>query len=182
MLVLVDLSSVGAGTTVQGISDSGASPTDVVYQADGVASGSQTFWMMVPNNHYYKVTCSGASVAHWNEYTLPFNATKSIDYSVAPAQRKLQVNASAVVDGVNINGSVKDLFVSVCDQPSQTGSLIVDSGFSISMGLPFDETTMSNNGTNHSACAIFVMLGEFYSARQDAGTPTLNHWWEYLLS
>ncbi len=184
MLVLVDLSSVGSGTLVQGISDSGASPSDVVYQASGVNTGSHTFWMMVPNNHYYEVTCSGASVQKWNEYTLPFGAVKSADLaatSVTAAQRQLNINASWSANAVVTNNQSKDLFISVGTNPTQTGSFILDASVVISF-LPFDQTTMSNNSTNKRNCAIFVQPGAFYGAREDGGSPTLAHWWEYLLS
>lgn len=182
MLVLVDLSGVGTGTTIQGISDSNAAPTDVVWQSDGVSAGNATIWMMVPNNHYYKVTCSGAAVGHWNEYSLPFNAAKSVDYSIAPLIRKLIVSASATSTGEQIASLGKDLFFSVSVQPSQTGSLLMSSSYCSPPGLtPYDITTMSNTNTQRSACGLFVSLGEFYTARQDAGSPTLNHWWEYQL-
>jgi parallel beta-helix repeat protein len=182
MMVVVDLASVSGGTTIQGISDAGASPTAVVWQSDGVVTGKQTIIMMVPNGHYYEVTCSGASVTHWNEYSLPFNAVKSIDYSVPPVLRKYIVGA-LTPSGVQANtGTGKDMFLAVSVQPSQTGSLIIDSSFCTPPGTtPYDNSTMSNNNSQRSAGAIFVSLGEFYSARQDAGSPTLDHWWEYTL-
>lgn len=182
VMAVIDLSSVGGGTTIQGISDSGSSPSDVVWQSDGVVSGKQTICLMIPNNHYYKVTCSGASVAHWNEYSLPFNAVKSIDYAIAPSARHYIVG-SLTTSGVQANaGTGKDMFFVISTQPSQTGSLIVNASFCNPPGLtPYDNTTMSNNNSQHSAAALFVSLGEFYSARQDAGSPTLDHWWEYTL-
>lgn len=182
MMAVIDLSSVGGGTTIQGISDSGSSPTDVVWQSDGVVSGRQTICLMIPNNHYYKVTCSGAAVAHWNEYSLPFDASKSIDFSVAPVGRHYIVG-SITTSGVHANtGTGKDMFLAVSVQPSQTGSLILNTSFCSPPGLtPYDNTTMSNNNSQRSAGAAFVSLGEFYTARQDAGSPTLNHWWEYTL-
>jgi hypothetical protein len=184
MLVLVDLSSVGGGTTIQGISDAGASPTNVVWQSDGVSTGSQTIWMMIPNNHYYEVTCSGASVGHWNEYSLPFNASKSIDYSIAPVLRSLQAIAGSApsTTGVQIASVGKDMFVSVSSLPSTTGNLIINSSYCSPPGTtPYDTTTMSNTNSQRSAGALFVSLGEFYTARQNSGSPTLAHWWEYTL-
>ena len=179
MLVLVDLSGVGASTTVQGISDSGASPTAVVWQSAGVVTGAQSLWIMIPNNHYYKVICSGAAVAHWNEYSLPFNATKSIDYATLSLPLRFLQEPSPSFQQLNIYDT--DLFWSVSGTPSQQGNFAMSSGNVIPWGkTPYDNTTMSSGG--FSASAIFVSLGEVYVAYQNTGSPTLDHWWEYSLN
>lgn len=182
MLVLADLSSVGGGTTIQAISDSNASPSDVVWQSDGVSSGSQTIFFMVPNNHYYKVTCSGASVAHWNEYSLPFSAVRSTDYSASGSPRKLITNSAKDANGVQVNLS-KDIFYTVSVTPTQTGSLLLSSAYTMPPGFaPYDILTMSNNNSQRDAGSLIAQPGEFYIARQDSNTnPVLNHWWEYTL-
>ena len=180
--VLVDLSGVGSGTTIQVLSDSGASPTAVVWQSDGTSAGNQTVWFMVPNGHYYEVTCSGAAVAHWNEYTLPFGAVKSVDFAVAPVLRVMQVSAGSTNVGVTSNtGTLKDMFVAASVTPSQTGSLIMDAAFTNPPSTPYDVFTQSTTNTQHRSAGMFVQLGENYTVRVDAGTPTLAHWWEYTL-
>jgi hypothetical protein len=181
-LVVADLSGVGAGTVIQVLSDTSATPTTVVWQSAGVVTGKQTIFFMVPNNHYYEVTASGAAVAHWNEYTLPFNAVKTGDYATAPVIRKL-ITGTLQTTGIQANtGTGRDMFLTVSVTPSTTGSLIASASFCDPPGLtPYDNTTMSNNNSQQSAASLFVQIGEFYSVRQDSGSPALNHWWEYAL-
>ena len=182
-MVVADLSGVGGGTLISVTSDSGASPSAVVWETHGVAAGNQTLWFLVPNNHYYKVVCAGAAVAHWNEYTFSNSIAKSIDYAIAPAIRKLIASASPTATPCFLNVTGKDMFVSVSDTPSTTGTMLLHAANCVNpeSGTPFTIMAMSNNNSQKNAGLVLVQMGEAYQARQDGGSPTLNHWWEYTL-
>ena len=189
MLVSATLSGLSNGTQAFGYSDSTATPTDVVWE--NTANQNSAFnmvWMLVPNNHYYEVVCSGAAVSHWYEYVLPFNAVKSTDQFLSPPQRAwVTVGSLDTVPSLvapcwtNIQG--KDLWVFWGGQMTTTGSMIVSVAPS---PTPHSYQgacqSMSNNGGYLASLSGLVQIGESYCAGQDDGTPTVDiHWWEYQL-
>jgi hypothetical protein len=163
-LVLVDLASVGSGTTIQVLSDATVTPSAVVWQSQGVVTGKQTIWFMVPNSFYYEITCSGASVGHWNEYALPFNATPTGpgDYALSsPVQRVIvtTTNPTAGIVGVNINtGTNTDMWLAVSAVPSTTGSLHCGGGYTMppcfSPPNAYNPSVFSNSGDY--ACGVLI--------------------------
>lgn len=189
LLVIANLSGVSSGTTVSGISDSSATPSTVVWQMQANTTGNQTVWMLIPNGHYYEITCSGAAVANWNEYVFPFSAVKSTDYAVitsGQSQRKQAVgggtdNAGNNVNPIYLNDSGYDLWVSICDTQTQTGSLLLAANNDTAPSFPSYLTVISNLNTNQNAGFLPVNFGESYQVSRDTGSPTLNHWWEYML-
>lgn len=192
MFVVADISGLASTVVLSAISDSGSSPTTTVavYTAN-IASAHNTIFFCVPNNHYYKVTTSsGGAVAHWNEYTMPFNATKSIDLTTgsrglgnATAFDNPTVNTYIGPDFFNNQG--KDLFLSICTHFATSGTVSLHIG---SSAVPFNSTAKQaviSNISGDSAPAVgFVQPNEFYVVGLDNASvvPTLDHWWEYKLA
>jgi len=189
MLVSATLSGLSNGTPAYGYSDSTATPTAVVWE--DTANQNSAFnmvWLLVPNNHYYEIVCSGAAVAHWYEYVMPFGATKSTDLFLSPAQRawvtvgNLDTTPNLVAPcWTNLYG--KDIWVFWGGTMTATGTMIASAAPSptphSSQGA---NQAMSNNGGNFSGLSGIVQIGESYCVGQDDGTPTVAiHWWEYQL-
>ena len=195
-LVVAVLSGVGNNTVVQGISDASASPTTVVWNATGLAASSfYTVYMMIPNNHYYEVVCSGAAVAYWNEYTLSFNATKSLNLvAAASLQRGMCLGGNNLSTGqpfpIYFNSQLYDVFVSVSLTQSTWYSFLTAAG---PAAIPMDRSTyvgtpgcigMNVAGNNGNPVAGFLLAqpGDFYCVGTNGSfSDTQNHWWEYLL-
>jgi hypothetical protein len=192
-MVIVNISGLATSTLVSAVSDSSATPTAVVYSWETNASTAQaTVFFIVPNGHYYKVTTgSGGTIAHWNEYTLPFNATKSNDLSLTNPQRGLA--QSSVLDSRTINTFISpswfnnqgaDVFVSICQHCSVNCTI---GGYVFPNSCPLflaagQWACAQTGGLTANPFAGLVQPGEFYLIGLDnSTTASLDHWWEYQL-
>lgn len=179
MLVVADISGIGGNVPLTGLSDSSSSPTAVVWLSEEGGSSHQTLWMMIPSNDYYEVTCSGGAVAHWNEYSLPFSATKSTDYASSPvAYRSLALGIYPQFSAYP-NNSGADIFTVACITLSAAGNLWGCSGG----GVPPTLISCMSSSSGSEVCAVplLTLIGEFYGLLYNVGTPTLTHWWDCAL-
>jgi hypothetical protein len=177
MLVCVDVSGVGASVAVTGLSDATSTPSTVVWLSSETGASHRTIWLMVPNNHYYKVTCSGGTVAHWNEYSLPFPAAKSTDYASTPVGFRTLAYGVYPATSSYLNPG-KDIFSLVSVTLSSTGNFYGSSGG----GIP--PTYIPVTSTQAGAIAAvpnLTCVGEYYGVFFNTGAPTLQHWWDYVL-
>jgi hypothetical protein len=169
MLVVVDVSGIGGtSTTITGFSDSSATPSSVVWLTNGfAASTKQTVVMLVPNNHYYEIVCSGGAVAHWNEYSLPFPATKSSDFAVGQANTKLRIS------GGQYTNFGKDRWI--VTSAIAAGGVFCETGPAGS-GNPEIWAASITASVSGVALGVCIPLETF-----EMSAPSYTHWWEYNL-
>ena len=188
MLVVASITMNTQAVVVTGYSDSTTTPTAVTYAVGaGYSSGQTVVYMMVPNNHYYRIQCASGSnsISNWTEYTLPFNATKSAPLANAPAQRA-QALGSGVDTPTTFTGPVyytlKDLFVIACDTAGSTSTTIGEANNCFMPIQSPNATVMAlSNVSSNWGSFILAMAGEFYwMAHDTTSSHALTVWWEYL--
>lgn len=197
--VLVQVASVNGSSAVQGLSDVNNPPTSVVDDAthtSGVAE-TTTVLMVVPPNHFYKVTAASGSLAFWFEYDWGVTVTKSIDLGIAASFQNATDarRAAAISQSENISTSVATIL------DSQT--YLNDSGNAMWVQVMTTNTTAASYSQLSSGSGIPatfsiahaqaasvmrnlygpVMNLKHYSVFDTtSGNLSVNHWWEYFFS
>ena len=166
MLVVVDLADSVPNELVSCICDSSPAPattvSDYMVEAGG-GSARDIVVMMVPHNYYYKITGASASVLHWNEYSLPFNAIQSAELA----------GAGRAFDVVYTNGS-KNLWFIASGRTSSLGQI----SSAVSAGQ--NQIMISTWANDDVAAWGIAQPVELYY--ETAGfSSTLSHWFEYQL-
>ena len=178
MLICAVISGIGGSVALTGISDSSSSPTTVVWLSSESGSNEQTVWMMIPNNHYYEITCSGGAVAHWNEYSLPFNATKSSsDLASIPQNRFFGTTADLMQSWLATSGG--DIWTCASLALTANGNGWLGAQASIP---PYPLTSKSTQGGHTIALPALSRVEEWYGIMYNTGSPTVTHWWDYALA
>jgi hypothetical protein len=168
-LIVANIGSSTSGT-IGLICDASPTPTTII--GDSVMSNGSTYQfpmvMMVPQGYYYQVTGS-ATVSNWNEYTLPFGATQSIDLV---GSRSYDTPYSA---------GVKDMWITASGNVTGAGQV---SSSGAGQPDPVGQTAWSTwLGLDAMSWAL-VQPNDVYvqTAVQTAGVDgTLTHWFEYVL-
>jgi hypothetical protein len=75
ILLIPQFSTVNSN--IQVLHDSSSPPTSIVWDQSTLISNPYSPYVLIPNGHYYKVTGTSATINHWREYQLPFQATRS---------------------------------------------------------------------------------------------------------
>ncbi len=147
-------------------------------------------WMIVPGGHYYELSGGAAvTVSHWNEYTLPFKATRSSNY--AGTLQRAWGTSTTTVGGLttaicpmyqNTNGA--DLFVTVSfGQTSGGGTQI--SGYAgpatLALSTCLQMLTATANTSYIAQVGMIALPTEFYGVYVPTGGQVEEHWWEYTL-
>jgi hypothetical protein len=166
------VANIGASsnTTISLICDSSPSPTTIV--GDSVMSNGSAYQfpmvMMVPQGYYYQIT-GAASVSNWNEYTLPFGATQSLDLGPAGANTR-------TLSTLYTNGA-KDMWITASGQTSNLGQTTVSAAGNPS---PIAQTSWSTWPFADAMSWAIAQPNDIYV--QTVGSPqTLTHWFEYVL-
>ena len=191
-----------AQTGMTAVSDASATPSAVVSAGmnSNVTNGTATVSFLVPNGHYYEVTpSSGGTLSHWNEYTMPFNVTKSAN--LASTTYALPVNGRLLGTsdfGSNSAGPLvtfpsplysnstgSDVYVQVViDTATINTTIIAGAGNAAVSNSIFMQATEYTN-TNNLPFTAYALTQPFdyYWAWQSAGSTalTLANWWEYQI-
>lgn len=164
----------GATNTFVGTSDSGSSPSTVVWSQSCTTTGRNYVWMIVPNNHYYKVTSGGSpTLIAWREYTVDKPVTKSGDLlAEVPAKRS---NSNSAIGYKNISGLVKFIVVVLSNNSVSTARIKVQADCCPAI---IEHAVDSSNVPLRSSFGI-TLPNDFYTVYHDAGTLTNVGWFEY---
>jgi len=168
-IAVVDIADSNPNELVSCVCDSSPAPTttvsDYMVEAGGGNPPRNIAVLMIPNGYYYKITGASASVLHWNEYTMPFNATQSSDLA----------GASRLYDTLYTNG-VNNMFIVASGRTSQTGQV------SAANAAGFSNTLISTWPNDDAALWAIAQPGDSYNQTAGGSSSTLAHWFEYQLT
>lgn len=192
--VIADIAQSSSGATLTVTMDSAASPLTVVIDWIALsATGKTTVMFPVPNNYYYKITATaGGSVAHWNEYTMPFQATQSLELSVATSTNPIWYTTRASsISYVNMS---KDVYVSCSGQTNSAGQVsaayTMGTGYAVANSLALSSPSFpnmscslysTNSGQDGFVTALAQPMDPYWLTTGGTGTLTVSHYFEWLL-
>jgi hypothetical protein len=199
LFVFAQITGMSGNGTITGTSDYSPSPSEVIDTTTytGSSTGPATSMFIVPPYHYYKVTASSGSIAHWHEYTWNIPCTKSQNLFLTTGQgqtRSQYANTMQVMSAGNtvssqvlqqyINDPFRVRWVSI--NTTQGNNPTVSEIWADSSMPPFRMLTrcVSSGGSTGRFVRGPIMPGYVY-AQNDPGASqiaiTANYWWEYQL-
>ena len=173
MMVLAEANCAGADQ-LNGVCDSGSSPTQTVWTQYNYQAGRGFIIMMVPNNCYYKITSSAApSIISWIEYQL--NVPVAVTNYTGTLLRSLGVAQSYK------NGSGKDMWISVGLSSTGGSGICRIQSDAIPPIWAQGVYSNTNNPSNRMAWGL-AQFTDYYNCYNDTGTPVVQTWMEYVLN
>lgn len=174
--------NIGTGGTTSVLSDNANPPTQAIWTQGTIGgTASQTFVPILPGD-YYKVTNATGTIVSWREYqwtgvtvtrTTDLVAVKSIGAGIVTLFKNAQAGA---------------LWVAVTSTTSATATIILrndpvsvgNNSYSSGVSLVLDACS-STGSTNKMVCGP-IGAGEWLNVFNDASTPTIQHWFEWLIT
>lgn len=169
MIVVVNVTGMGANSALQAYSDTSNPPTTERWRSAQQA-GPGSLILFVPNNHYYKVTAASGALSKWYEYQVSLGITDSGNLSGSRS-----ANGTAYQ---NLTG--KEILVVASWTSGATGTA---TGKTEAATPPAVNAYIQAHQASYPFTMVFVAyMNHYYALAQDSdGAPTLTFWYEYQL-
>jgi hypothetical protein len=175
MFLLPQLGS--ASNTVSILHDTSSPPTNSVWTQSAQVTSTYTPWAIIPNNHYYQVTSSGASILKWIEWSMPLAATRTDKTSSRTLGTVYQNTGSESLFAVPLvhdtNGVIGGRYTIPFYHDSASSPTLTENAYS--------DTASGEAGT----VAGLVGVNYYYKVPSSGGSTSvvvLDKWWEYTFT
>jgi len=174
-------SATGGANPLKGITDSGSSPTTVVWEDDPPSSGTADYVLMpvLPGDYYIVSSAgnSGATLATWYEYTWTGVTMTRQQCNTGGFNTRYATSSSSAPTQVISNASGATRWVQVASGNSSGGDRFLGSNESF--------TYMCDQVTSGSVCDVWglVLPGWLYVWNYNSGSGLgTSLWWEWTIS